>query len=172
VVPLDADSAWKAYAALAWPIDFAPADEARFRRGEGRFLGVERRGSLVAVCKVVDQSASRKLVATKPLAFAARVASLGCRLRGRAPLPGAGQPLRHAYLAYCVGRRRVACRSAFASYLSRQPDHDFSYAFFGLPAADAACASGLFTVRLGSTTFAYGDAPDSLAFSFHELTLV
>lgn len=172
VVSLDADSAWKAYAALAWPIDFAPADEARFRSGEGPFLGFEQSGSVVAVCKVVDQSASRKLVATKPLAFAARMASLGCRLRGRALLPGAGQPLRHAYLAYCVGRRGVAYRDAFVSYLSRKQDHDFTYAFFGLPAADAALAAGFFTVKLGSTTFAYGDAPDSLALSFHELTLV
>ncbi|MEW6688774.1 MAG: hypothetical protein AB1452_06735 [Pseudomonadota bacterium] len=172
VVGLDPDRAWAAYVSLARTMDFAPADEARFRKPDGVFLGLRAAGRIAAVCKLVDQSASRRIVAVRSAGPASRLLSLLCRLRGRAALPRPGQALRHAYLAYCAGEPGLGYRAEFLAYLSRSREHDFSYAFLGLPEREAAFRRGPLTVALCSTTYACGRIPDGLAFSFHELTLV
>jgi len=172
VVCLGAADAWATYASLARAIDFAPADEERFRKGDRAFLGVEVSNVIVAVCKVVDQSASRRFVATKPVTPMSRLLNLTCRLRGRAAFPRPGDALRHAYLAYCVGRPDVDYRSDFMAYLSRSSDHDFTYVFLGLSKTEAATRRSILDVSLTSTTYAYGQAPGALSFSFHELTLI
>ena len=172
VVRLTAEEAWPAYRSLACTIDFAPADEARFRDGEGFFLGLEVTGRIVAVAKVVDQSAIRKLVLTRPLPLALRVIDPWCRWRGRANLPRLGEAFRHAYLGFCVGEPGIDHRGAFLAHLSRAHDHDYAYAFMGLSEEEAPARRQFMDVALSSTTYAYGDAPAGVVFSFRELTLV
>ena len=172
VVRLDPDAAWAAYASLAPRFNFAPADEERFHQQNGFFLGIRIAGTTVAVCKVVDQTAARRIVATRPFPLASRLLDLACRARGRACHPRPGHPLRHVYLAYCASRPEVDRQGDFTAYLARASDHDYTYVFVGLSRGEAARRRSILGVTLSSTTYAYGTAPAALSCDFHELTLI
>ncbi|MFY0545535.1 GNAT family N-acetyltransferase [Brevibacillus sp. H7] len=165
-------TAWDVYAAWARPLNFAPADHTRFRFANGIFLGAYRKGQLVAVCKVVNQAVSRRLVLSKPLPLSFRLLNVLCRLRGTPLLPQQGGVFHHGYLAYYVSVDGSDMRRDFLAYLSRSHRAEFTYVFFGLPNEAASSYKGPLNIRLGSTTYAYGEVPNGISMHFHELTMI
>ncbi|MEJ8544790.1 hypothetical protein [Brevibacillus borstelensis] len=172
VQDMDGETAWQHYEKWAPACMFAFADQERFIRDNGRFLGVAEQGRIVAVCKVADQSPVRKLVASRALPLALRLIHSPFRLRGAVRLPAKGQALPHAYIAHYASADRLDRRPAIFSYLSRHFHDQYAYAFSGLSAEEAARYRHPLAIRLGSTTYVYGDAPNGLTLSSHELTLM
>ncbi len=172
VRPISPDAAWEAYAAWASQLDFAPADQTLFRNSSGSFLGFFREGSLTAVCKIIDQSGSRRLVSAKSTPFTFRLLNPLCRLRGTPSLPNQGEVFRHGYLAYYASVDSSDVRRHFLAYLSRLKRKEYTYIFFGLSANEADSYKSPINIRLSSTTFAYGKIPPDLHLIYHELTMI
>jgi hypothetical protein len=172
VCPIDGEEAWSHYERWAAGTAFAYADRARFLRRDGWFLGLHDGGKLRAVCKVIDQSAERRLVVTRSLPLPLRLIHAACRWRGTASLPGPGEPFPHAYLAYYACADGEDGRRAFFAYLARFHRQEYPYVFAGVSPELAETYRHPLFIKLGSTAYAYGDVPPGLALDARELTLL
>jgi hypothetical protein len=160
------DAAASAYFRLARRRDLSPADEVRFRGG-GRFF-VRRRGrEVVAVGKLVDESATRRVLADDRSVRGASVLNLLARIRRFPSLPAPGAPVAISYLSSYAsddGVPPVAFALAAAA-VARTCTH----VCFGVDAAAPPPAHPL-AHHFVSRTYAYGDVPSSLQMQSHELT--
>jgi GNAT superfamily N-acetyltransferase len=172
VRPLSPHEAWEQYELFARTIDFAFADRERFFHENGDFLGVCDGKKVLAVCKIVDQAASRRLISAKPLSAALRCFNVVCRLRGTPGLPGPGEAFAHGYLSFYATRDGTDYRRHFFAYLSKHRRNRFTYVFTGLPGEAARSYRNPTYIKLSSTTFAYGDVPEGLQMQAHELTMI
>jgi hypothetical protein len=172
VRPLSPDEAWEHYERFARTMDFAFADQERFFRENGEFLGVCTENGVMAVCKVIDQAAVRRLISAKPLPASLRSLNVLCRLRGTPRLPASGEAFAHCYLAFYAARDGNDYRRHFFAYLSRRRRDEFTYVFTGLPIEASGTYRNPLCIKLSSTTFAYGDVPNDLRLQAHELTMI
>ncbi len=145
VVRLDPVAAWDRYAALAVQCDFAPADGERFLALDGPCLGVRVAGRLVAVCRIEDQSACRRI-------------------------RFAGEPVDVGYLSYYASVDGIRYDRVLVDWVARHRAGRFAYLFAGMSRADADAPGG--DLSFGSTTWIFGpDAPDR-RLEHHELSLI
>lgn len=171
MVRLTADEAWNEYSQTVRGINFAPADYERFCADNGYFLGIQKGREIIAVCKIVDQTKSRKLVAAKTLPVYRLLVNPLCAWKGCPPLPTKGEIFRHGYLSYYASKAGDYRRD-FLSFVSRHAPLNFTYVFMGLSESEATAWKAPFKLQLSSTIYTYGLYPADLTFDYRELTLV
>ncbi|MEH7381525.1 hypothetical protein V7138_13780 [Bacillus sp. JJ1533] len=172
---MDGEEAWGIYQKMARLQPFAVCSKQMFLKENGEFF-VIRDENLddVAICKLVDQSNSRKLRLSRKLPFLFKIVNLFCRIADCSTLPNQGEEFRHGYMAFFVARENPQYyRKEFISYLQNKYKQKYSYLFFGVSPKEAHCfKSNPFFIKLSSTTFAYGDIPANLTMDTHELILI
>ena len=171
VEEISAGEAWKHYEQWAAPLSFAFADRERFAEG-GVFLGLRSADGLLAVCKLVDQTPVRKLIASRSLPPLLRMLHAPFRLRGAIALPAKRNVFPHLYLAHYASADPRDHRPAFFAYLARRWQRRYAYAFTGLSPEEAKAYRNPLAIKLRSTTYAYGDPPRDLSLAAHEITLM
>ncbi|WP_077617098.1 hypothetical protein [Bacillus sinesaloumensis] len=175
VIEIDGEEAWQVYQKRMTFKSFAPCDKDLFMKENGVFLVIRNdRKEDLAVCKLVDQSDARKLRLSDKLPIAFKLVNFLCRGVVCPPLPDKGDLFRHGYMAYFMAKENpLRYRDEFIAYIQKTYKHRFTYLFYGASAEDSQrYRSNLLTIKLSSTTYAYGDIPISLAMDFHELTLI
>lgn len=145
------DEAWRMFRDLAGAIDFAPADHAQFASMTGPCVALHASDEVVAVARLVDQSAARRI------------------------LVGDGESkveFPHLYLAYYAAREGYNARRAFTGYAAARFGERYGYLFVGVPPEELHHYEGPGMLTLTSTTIAYGNVPERVAFDYRELTLI
>lgn len=162
----DADSAAAAYFRWARERDLSPADEARFRAG-GRFFVQRRGGAIAAVGKLVDESATRRILADERPSRAAPLLNYVARARRFPALPRPGQAATLSYLAWFASGDGTP--SAGFAVAAAAAARTATHVCFGVDASSPAPAHPL-AVHFTSRTYGYGDVPASLRMQSHDLT--
>lgn len=172
VRPLATEEAMGAYRRLASTRVFAPAGLETFERVEGAFLGVVRDGRIVAVSKLLDQSRERRIVAEEP-GWAVAFMRMLARMRGGAPMPRKGEELRVGYLALYAAEDDAHYDASMIAYVRAIEPRRFAYVFRGMSEMEAASRRfGPLSLRLSSTTYAFGRWAEGVTLGYHELALV
>jgi hypothetical protein len=172
IMIIEEDEAWSKYQTFMKGRNFAIADEKIFKKGDGIYLAVIEGEEIAAVCKVVDQTTSRKLRLQKPLPLGFRLLNHLCRLKGCPELPGKDEIFYHAYLSYFAAKNEKAnFREQFLRFIAQQYYPKYTYIFYGIPFQEK-CKKPFFSITLSSSTYAYGDLPNKFKMDFHELTLI
>jgi hypothetical protein len=169
VMIISGEDAWDFY--CSQHIDFSLVDKKIFLRPNGFFLGVEENGRMASVCKIMDQIASRKIMAARSISVPERLINFYCSLRGYQELPDTGGIFRHACLSYFSSRGSTDYRGAFISYLRRHYKNQYSYIFTGMLEEEANKHLGFLVIKFKSNIYCYGNGP-AIKFSFPELTLI
>ncbi|MFS0862461.1 hypothetical protein [Fredinandcohnia sp. 179-A 10B2 NHS] len=167
--------AWPIFQELSKGKNFAPCDKRLFLGENDIFLTIKnRKNEPLALCKLVDQSAARKLRYSENAPLSFKILNLLCRLTGCPSLPGKDEEFKHAYMAfYATKDSTYDYREAFLPYIQNQYKHRYTYLFFGVSELHAVTwRKRLFHIELSSTTYGYGDLPGDTVINFHELTLI
>jgi hypothetical protein len=172
ILNIDVEQAWSVYQDNNQFVNFALAEEAVFKLQNGFFLAVEKNGEIQSICKIIDQSAVRTIISSRPLTFAQKIINFYCRINKRKTFPGKNEVFAHCYLSYYTSVSQTDYRMDFIAYARKHYAGQYVYIFTGLNSDENKdYLPGPFNISFHSGVYAYGEIPET-EFRFPELTLI